>query len=68
MSAKCGIAKTLDAMSAVDKKALLSLLGSSIASAAVSRELEAAGYSVSYQTVYRHRAKTCSCGVASERI
>jgi Fe2+ or Zn2+ uptake regulation protein len=57
----CGIAKVLTAMSEDDVKALLALLAAPISAKAVSRELQAAKYQVSYQTVYRHRAETCSC-------
>jgi hypothetical protein len=59
---KCGIAKVLEAMSVEDKNALIALLSAPIAAAAVARELEAAKFKVSYQTVYRHRIQTCSCG------
>lgn len=57
----CGVARVLDEMEADDRQALLSLLSAPIPAAAVSRELEAAGFAVSYQTVYRHRVRTCNC-------
>jgi hypothetical protein len=57
----CGIAKVLSDMSDEDSRALIALLSAPISAKAVSLELSAAGYSVSYQTVYRHRAGTCSC-------
>ena len=61
--AVCGVARVLEIMHANDKHALLALLSAPIPAAAVSRELEAAGFKVSYQTVYRHRVRTCSCEV-----
>jgi hypothetical protein len=57
----CGIAKVLHVMPEEDVRALLALLAAPIPATAVSRELEAAGYKTSYQTVYRHRTQTCSC-------
>ena len=49
------------AMTEEDRKALKALLAAPIPAAAVAREIEAAGFVVSYQIVYRHRTKTCSC-------
>ena len=57
----CGIARVYSAMTEEDVKALRALLAAPIAAAAVARELEAAKFKVSYQTVYRHRSGTCSC-------
>jgi hypothetical protein len=57
----CGVAKVLAAMDDSDKRALDSLLAAPIPANNVARELEAAGFVVSYQTVYRHRVNTCSC-------
>jgi len=57
----CGIAKVLTDMSDEDNRALVALLSAPISATAVSRELIAAGYKVSYQTVYRHRTQACSC-------
>jgi hypothetical protein len=57
----CGIARVYGAMTEEDKRALKALLAAPIAAAAVSRELESAGFTVSYQTVYRHRSQSCSC-------
>ena len=57
----CGIAKVLADMVSEDKRALHALLAAPIPATAVSRELEAAGYKTSYQTVYRHRTQSCSC-------
>jgi hypothetical protein len=57
----CGVAKVLSDMASEDKRALLALLAAPIPATAVSRELEAAGYKTSYQTVYRHRTQSCSC-------
>jgi hypothetical protein len=57
----CGIAKVLFDMVSEDKRALNALLAAPIPATAVARELEAAGYKTSYQTVYRHRTQTCSC-------
>lgn len=61
MTARCGIAKVLTAMTAEDGSALKALLNAPIPANAVSRELEAAGFVVSYQIIYRHRVGTCSC-------
>ena len=66
MAGKCGVAKVYESMSEEDRKALRALVSAPvhIASAdAVSRELASAGFDVSYQTVTRHRAGTCSCEV-----
>ena len=57
----CGVARVLDEMASEDRQALLALLAAPIPAASVSRELEAAGFKVSYQTVYRHRVRTCNC-------
>jgi hypothetical protein len=57
----CGIARVSVAMTKVDRNALKALLAAPIPAAAVARELEAAGFVVSYQIVYRHRTQTCSC-------
>ena len=57
----CGIARVSMAMTEEDRKALKALLAAPIPAAAVAREIEAAGFVVSYQIVYRHRTKTCSC-------
>lgn len=64
MANKCGVARVYENMSEEDRKALRALLAAPpyIASAAaVSRELATAGYEVSYQTITRHRAGSCSC-------
>lgn len=57
----CGIARVLEVMEEDDRQALLALLSAPIPAAAVSRELEAAKFKISYQTVYRHRVRTCNC-------
>ena len=57
----CGIARVNVAMTEEDRKALTALLAAPIPAAAVARELEAAGFVVSYQIVYRHRTRNCSC-------
>ena len=57
----CGIARVNSAMSEEDQKALKALLAAPIPAAAVAREIGAAGFSVSYQIVYRHRTQNCSC-------
>lgn len=59
--AVCGIATVYDAMSEDDKRALFALLCSPLSANAVAKELQAAGFKTSYQTVYRHRTQTCSC-------
>ena len=61
MAARCGIAKVLSVMTPEDGLALKALLNAPIPANAVSRELEAAGFSVNYQVVYRHRVGTCAC-------
>jgi hypothetical protein len=38
------------------------LLASTFSALTVSRELEAAGFKVSHQTISRHRSGYCSCG------
>jgi len=66
MASKCGVAKVYESMSDEDRKALRALLSAPIhiaSAAAVSRELATANYEVSYQTITRHRAGTCSCEV-----
>ena len=62
MSPICGVARIKLAMTDTDAKALSMLLASTFAAVTVSRELEAAGFKVSHQTVSRHRARYCSCG------
>jgi len=62
MSAVCGVARVKNAMSDADATALTVLLASTFSAVAVSRELAAAGFKVSYQTITRHRARYCSCG------
>lgn len=57
----CGIAKVMSEMSEEDVQALTALLAAPISAKAISLELSAAGFTASYQTVYRHRARTCSC-------
>jgi len=57
----CGVAKVYEAMSNEDRKALKALLFAPIPAGAVARELVAAGHKVSYQIVYRHRNRSCSC-------
>lgn len=57
----CGIAKVLSAMPDEDANALIALIAAPVSAKAVARELEAAKFRVSYQTVYRHRSRTCSC-------
>ena len=57
----CGIAKVFQQMEDEDKRALTALLAAPISAKSVSLELHAAGFRVSYQTVYRHRTATCSC-------
>lgn len=59
--AVCGVARVLEVMHDEDKYALKALLSAPIPAAAVARELESAGFKISYQTVYRHRVRTCSC-------
>jgi len=57
----CGVARVYAAMTEEDVKALRALLAAPIPATSVARELEAAGFKISYQMVYRHRAGTCSC-------
>jgi hypothetical protein len=57
----CGVARVYQAMTDEDKRAFKALLAAPIAAAAVSRELESAGFKVSYQIIYRHRTQSCSC-------
>lgn len=59
---KCGIARVYEAMPDEDKKALTALIAAPIAAQSVALELQSAGYKMSYQIVYRHRTKMCSCG------
>ena len=61
MSPICGVAKILAVMHEIDRNALQALIAAPVAASAVSRELESAGFKISYQTIYRHRAQTCSC-------
>jgi len=58
---RCGIAKVADVMALPDQESLLLLLGSEVAAVKVSRFLAEFGYSVSLQTVARHRRRECSC-------
>ena len=62
MSPMCGVARVKAAMSDADAKALVVLLASTFSALTVSRELEAAGFKISYQVVTRHRSGYCSCG------
>lgn len=61
MSPICGVARVLNAMSDNDVRALRALLAAPIAAQSVARELESAGFKISYQIVYRHRTGSCSC-------
>jgi len=59
--AQCGVARVYKALSDEDKKALRALLSAPISATSVAREIEAAGHKMSYQIVYRHKRKICSC-------
>jgi hypothetical protein len=65
----CGVREVMSEMTAEDRAAFQALLDAPIAATAVERELASAKFAVSYQTIYRHRAQTCSCRkVSNERI